>query len=131
MNNEIHRKNILLNFICFIINLKDQNITIIKLNNNIMQFILIAYDGTDPQAEERRLKVRPEHLEKIKNLKNTREFLFGGAILNNEGGMIGSVILYDFPDRASLDERLKDEPYINDGVWEKIEIMPFRLANIE
>jgi uncharacterized protein YciI len=96
-----------------------------------MQFLLIAHDGTDPQAENRRLKVRPEHLEKIKKLKNTREFLFGGAILNNEGVMIGSVILYDFPDRASLDEKLKDEPYINEKVWEKIEIMPFRLANIE
>jgi hypothetical protein len=96
-----------------------------------MQFLLIAHDRTDPQAENRRLKVRPGHLDKIKELKKTGEFLFGGAILNDEGGMIGSVILYDFPDRAALDERLKDEPYLNERVWEKIEIMPFRLANIE
>jgi uncharacterized protein len=67
----------------------------------------------------------------LKKLKKAKEFLFGGAILNNEGGMIGSVILYDFPNRAAMDERLKDEPYISEGVWEKIEIMPFRLANIE
>lgn len=29
-----------------------------------MQFLLIAYDGTDQGAPERRLKVRDEHLEK-------------------------------------------------------------------
>ena len=93
-----------------------------------MQFLLLAYDGTDAGATERRLKIRPEHLEKIENLKKAGEFIFGGAILNEGGQMIGSVIIYDFPDRASLDERLKDEPYICGKVWEKIEIRPFRLA---
>lgn len=96
-----------------------------------MQFLLIAYDGTDPDAENRRLSVRPEHLDKIKKLKKAGEVLFGGAILNNDGKMTGSVILYDFPDKASMDERLKEEPYIYEGVWKNIEIMPFRLANIE
>lgn len=96
-----------------------------------MQFLLIAYDGTDPDAESRRLSVRPEHLEKIGILKKTGEFLLGGAILDNEGKMIGSAVLYDFPDRAALDERLKDEPYIIEGVWKEIKIMPFRLAKIE
>jgi uncharacterized protein YciI len=96
-----------------------------------MQFLLLAYDETDPEAPERRLRVRQEHLDKIKNLKNSGEFLFGGAILNDEGKMIGSMILYEIYDRAALEERLKDEPYITKGVWEKIEIKPFRLAKIE
>ena len=96
-----------------------------------MQFLLLAYDGTDLAAPERRLKVRQEHLDKISNLKKSGEFLFGGAILNDEGKMIGSMILYEFPDRMSLDDRLKDEPYITGGVWKKIEIKPFRLAKIE
>jgi uncharacterized protein len=96
-----------------------------------MQFLLIAYDGTDPDAENRRLKVRQEHLDKISNLKRNGEFLLGGAILTDEGKMIGSMILYEFPDRKALDERLKDEPYFTTGVWGKIEIKPFRLAKIE
>ena len=75
-----------------------------------MQFILIAYDGTDPQALERRLKVREEHLKRIEQLKKAGEFLFGGAI---------------------LDESLKNEPYIKGGVWEIIEIKPFRMAKID
>jgi uncharacterized protein YciI len=96
-----------------------------------MQFLLLAYDGTDPGATERRQKVRQGHLDKISELKKNGEFLFGGAILNDEGKMIGSMVLYEFPDRAALDERLKDEPYITEGVWKNIEIKPFRLAKIE
>jgi uncharacterized protein YciI len=96
-----------------------------------MQFLLTAYDGTDPEASSRRLKVRPEHLEKINRMKKSGEFLFGGAILDEGGRMIGSMIVYEFPDRQSLDTKLKEEPYITMGVWEKIEIRPFRLAKTE
>lgn len=96
-----------------------------------MQFLLIAYDGKDKDAQKRRMSVRPEHLKKTKFLKDRGEFLFGGAILDNKGNMIGSMILYEMPDRETLDERLKDEPYIYGKVWKKIDIVPFRLAAIE
>ena len=96
-----------------------------------MQFLLIARDGKDPEALTRRLKARPRHLEGIAVLKNNKEFLFGGAILDDDGIMIGSMVLYDFPDRAALNKMLENEPYITDGVWKEIEIMPFRLAGIE
>ena len=96
-----------------------------------MQFLLVAYDGTDPQALQRRLSVREEHIKRIGLLKKKSEFLFGGAILNENDEMIGSMIVYDVPDRQSLDKILKDEPYITNGVWEKIEIKPFRHARIE
>ena len=96
-----------------------------------MQFLLLAYDGTDPEALQRRLKVREEHLKRISLLKKSGEFLLGGAILDNNGKMIGSMIVYDFPDLQSLEERLKDEPYLTGKVWEKTEIKPFRLAKME
>jgi len=96
-----------------------------------MQFLLIAYDGTDAGALDRRMESRPEHLDKIAIVKKAGEFLCGGAILNDSGNMIGSMILYEVPDRATLDERLRNEPYIYNKVWEKIEIHPFRMAKIE
>ncbi len=96
-----------------------------------MQFLLIAFDGTDPEAINRRMKARPGHLERIAVLKKRGDFLLGGAILDDYGKMIGSMIVYEFPDRTVLDERLKEEPYITQGVWEKIEIRPYRLANID
>jgi uncharacterized protein YciI len=95
-----------------------------------MQFILTGYDGTDEKAMERRLKVREAHLENIAVLKKSGECLMGGAILSDDGKMIGSVIVYDFPNRELLDEKLKEEVYISGGVWEKIEIKPFRVAKI-
>jgi hypothetical protein len=96
-----------------------------------MQFLLVAYDGTDPGAFERRMKVRPDHLEKIAVLKKRGEFLLGGAILDDNEKMIGSMIVYEFPDRAALDRSLENEPYIVNTVWKKIEIRPYRLAKIE
>jgi hypothetical protein len=96
-----------------------------------MQFILIAYDGTDPEALDRRMKVRQEHLEKIEVLKSKGEFLAGGAILDNDGKMIGSMIVYEYNDRNALDKALQDEPYFTKGVWQKVEIQPFRMAKIQ
>jgi uncharacterized protein YciI len=93
-----------------------------------MQFLLIAYDGTDEGALERRMKVREDHLAKVARLKESKEFIFGGAILDDNEKMIGSMIVYDFTDRQSLESSLKDEPYITEGVWRKIEIQPFRHA---
>jgi uncharacterized protein len=96
-----------------------------------MQFLLLAYDGTDPEALDRRMKVRGEHLQNVEVLKKAGEFLFGGAILDEKGKMIGSMIVYDFADRKALDEMLNEEPYITGKVWEKVEIRPFRHANIQ
>jgi uncharacterized protein YciI len=96
-----------------------------------MQFLLIAYDGTDTGALDRRMKSRPEHLEKIADIKKVGQFLCGGAILDDAGTMIGSMILYETEDRATLDKLLENEPYIYNKVWEKIEIRPFRMAKIE
>jgi uncharacterized protein YciI len=96
-----------------------------------MQFLLVAFDGTDSGALERRMKVREDHLYKIGLLKKSGEFKCGGAILDDDGKMIGSMIVYDYPDRQSLDASLQNEPYFTGGIWEKIEIRPFRMAQID
>lgn len=96
-----------------------------------MQFLLTAYDGTDKEAPGRRLKVREEHLRKISHLKKDGGFLFGGAILDGDGKMIGSMIVYDFPDRPALDATLQNEPYFTENVWERVDIQPFRAAKID
>jgi uncharacterized protein len=96
-----------------------------------MQFLLVAFDGTDSEALHRRMKARPEHLEKIKVLKARGEFLLGGAILDDNGTMTGSMIVYEFPDREALDKSLVNEPYIIHDVWKKIDIRPYHLALID
>ena len=42
--------------------------------------------------------------------------------------MKGSVLVMEFSDRAALDEYLTHEPYVCDGVWQKIEVEPMNVV---
>jgi uncharacterized protein YciI len=96
-----------------------------------MQYLLVAYDSSDPNANDRRMKCRPEHLEKIAIIKKEGKFICGGAILDESDRMIGSMIIYEVDNRKELDRLLQDEPYIYNKIWEKIDINPFIMAKIE
>ena len=93
-----------------------------------MQFVVMARDGTDPDAVARRQEVRPHHLDGIQPLVEAGNILMGGAILDDDGNMRGSVLLVDFPSRVELDAWLDDDPYVRGGVWQQIEVVPFRVA---
>jgi uncharacterized protein YciI len=66
------------------------------------QFLVIAHDDTDADAPARRQAARPAYLASIAPLVESGRLIIGGAILDAEGGMIGSVLIADFPDRAAL-----------------------------
>ena len=83
-----------------------------------MQFVVKAYDGKG--MLEKRMEVRPRHLEGMNKLGN--RIICAGGLLDDEGKMKGSVLILDFPDRSALDEYLGKEPYVLEKVWEKIEI---------
>ena len=83
-----------------------------------MQFIVTAYDGEN--MLDKRMAVRPRHLEGMAKLGE--HVVCAGGLLDEEGKMKGSVLILDLEDRAALDAYLKDEPYVAERVWEKIEI---------
>ena len=83
-----------------------------------MQFLIKAYDG--PNMLEKRMEVRPRHLEGMKALG--KQIICAGGLLDEAGRMKGSALVMDFPDRAVLDAYLNSEPYVAEGVWEKIEV---------
>lgn len=93
-----------------------------------MQFLVVARDGNDESALERRRRTRPTHLESIRPLVDAGNVLVGGALLNGSGDMIGSMLLVEFPDREGVDAWLAGDPYVTDGVWRDIEVHPFRSA---
>ena len=93
-----------------------------------MQFLVTARDGTDDDAIERRKRVRPTHLEAIAPLVEDGHVLVGGAILNDDGDMIGSMLLVEFPDRSGVDAWLERDPYVTGDVWRDIDVRPFRAA---
>ena len=92
------------------------------------QFLVLAYDGTDADAAERRKAARPGHFEGIKSMVENGEIVYGGAILDDSGKMIGSAVFVDFPSRRELDAWLDREPYVKERVWQKIEVKPVRVA---
>ena len=100
-----------------------------------MQFVLIAYDGTDEGAPGRRQKVRQAHLELGKELHEKGQWLYAAGILDGAGKMIGSMIVCEFASREEMEtEWLSREPYIAGKVWQKIDIhraqvAPFCTAN--
>ena len=56
------------------------------------------------------------------------ELSAAGAILDDNGTMIGSVLFMEFPSRTELDAGLGREPYVTKNVWQHFEVKPFRLA---
>ena len=66
------------------------------------------------------MAVRPRHLDGMSTLG--KQVICAGGLLDEEGKMKGSVLVADFPDRAALDTYLANEPYVVEGVWEKIEV---------
>ena len=93
-----------------------------------MQFLVVARDGSDEDAVERRQRTRPTHLASIAPLVEGGNILVGGAILNEAGDMVGSMLLVEFPDRSGVDAWIEADPYVTDGVWRDVEVTPFRTA---
>ena len=83
-----------------------------------MQFIIKAYDGEG--MLEKRLAVRPRHLEGMARLG--AHVICAGGLLDEAGKMKGSVLIMDFADRSELDGYLASEPYVQEQIWEKIEV---------
>jgi|AGTN01.2.fsa_nt_gi Uncharacterized protein conserved in bacteria len=93
-----------------------------------MQFLVLGYDGTDKQALERRMAAREAHIAGCDELHKSGKMLYGAAILDDDGKMIGSAIICDFEDRKELDGWLNEEAYVTGKVWEKIEIKPCKVG---
>ena len=67
-----------------------------------MQFVVVAHDGKN--MLEKRMSVRPGHLENIARMKAKGQVVIAGGILDDEGKMAGSVLVLDFENRDQLDE---------------------------
>ena len=94
-----------------------------------MQFVLIAYDGTDEGALARRMAAREAHLKLGKDMHDKGKWLHAAGILDDAGGMIGSMIVCEFESREQLEkEWLSREPYIAGRVWHKIDIHRAQVA---
>lgn len=94
------------------------------------QYVIIARDGTDDQALNRRLNARPAHLAGAARLKENNHFVIGGALLGDNGQMEGSVMIVQFETADQFTDWYDNEPYITGAVWKTIEVKPFKVADV-
>ena len=85
-------------------------------------------DGT----VEKRLAVRPQHLERLQKLDDEGRLIVAGAMpkdpTNPQAGFYGSTIIVDFDSREALDAWLQEEPFLKAGVYRHIDVKPFNKA---
>ncbi len=96
-----------------------------------MQFLVLAHDGKDPDAMDRRLAARPAHFVRARKAKADGELLIGGAILDEHNQMIGSSLYVEVEDRAALDKWLAEDPYTQQNVWQTFDIHVMKIAGLD
>ena len=99
-------------------------------NESVKQYLIIAQDGRDGDALDRRKEVRPLHLAGARKLKENGNFVIGGAMLDEGNNMRGSIMIVQFETQDDFRHWYDNEPYITGGVWKEIEVKPFRVAEV-
>ncbi len=93
-------------------------------------FCVIATDA--PGTLQQRLDLRPQHLERLNALNAQGKLVLAGPCpvnpANPAEGVLGSLLVLDFEDRAALDAWLSEEPFVLHGVYASVEVRPFLKA---
>jgi len=95
-----------------------------------MYYAIIAEDKADSLDD--RLKARPAHLERLRQLQDAGRLLLAGphpAIDSEDpgsAGFTGSLIVAEFPDLADARAWVADDPYVTAGVFTEVTVKPFR-----
>lgn len=84
-----------------------------------MAFVINSDDH--PGSVEQRLALRPEHLEWLR--ANTHRLLAAGAKRNEAGEPVGSLVIVDTDDLAEATEFAQADPYSQQGLFAKVEIV--------
>ena len=81
---------------------------------------------------ERRIAVRPAHIERLNILKNEGRLILAGphpAIDNNEpgeAGFTGSLVVAEFDSLADAQAWADADPYLASGAYESVVVKPFK-----
>lgn len=72
-----------------------------------------------------RLNNRAAHLAFLEGYRD-KVVLVGPLMTEDRQSMIGSLLVMDFKERHELDAFLAEDPYAKAGVFEEVEVHPFR-----
>lgn len=81
-----------------------------------------------PGEPERRARARDAHLEAAERLKEEGTLVHGGALLDDDGHMVGSMLIIKAESRAALEALLAEDSYVKADVWKDIQVTEYRPA---
>jgi uncharacterized protein YciI len=87
-----------------------------------MLFAVIRHDK--PNSLGLRLSARPKHLEFLQTVLD--KIKYGGALLDDEGKQIGSMLIIDVADQAEADAFVDNDPFVDAGLFASTSVHPFR-----
>jgi uncharacterized protein YciI len=86
-----------------------------------MHFLVIGYDHPGDLGRQRRAAARDKHLAQLGAVTSARP-LFGAAVLDDNGDMVGSMLVMDAENREALQTWLDEEPYVVHDVWREVTV---------
>jgi len=95
-----------------------------------MWYAIEGFDGTDVLA--RRMAARPAHLARLNALRDAGRLLLAGACpaIDAEdpgpAGFSGSIVIAEFPSLTEAQAWAGADPYVDAGVYQRVEVRPFR-----
>ncbi len=85
-----------------------------------MLFVIIGHDS--PNAAALRPKIRQAHLDNLRPLVEQGRVPIAGPFTDGSG----SLIIIDAENEAQALELARNDPYTTGGVFERVEVKPFR-----
>ncbi len=95
-----------------------------------MLYSIFAYDVKN--SLPLRAKARPEHIARLKALDEAGHLILAGpnpaidSETPGDAGFTGSLIVAEFENLEAAQQWAAEDPYIDAGVYEKVEIKPFK-----
>jgi uncharacterized protein YciI len=93
-----------------------------------MHFLVQAWD-VQGDGGARRDAARPAHAQSIKELWEQGRVVLGAGILDDAGAVAGSLVIVDYASREEVETYLATEPFMTEGVWERVEVHPLRVPD--
>jgi uncharacterized protein YciI len=92
--------------------------------------MLYAVYATDkPGSQAIRMTHRPAHLAHAKEW--IEHVVMGGPLLGDDHQtMVGSLVIFDLPDRASVDRYLEGDPYVKAGLFESVIVRAYKKIDL-
>lgn len=95
-----------------------------------MLYAIIGEDASD--SLEKRLAVRPLHLQRVQELKDQGRLIIAGPFpaidANDPGsaGFTGSLIIAEFDSLNEAREWADNDPYCSAGVYNSVQVKPYK-----